>query len=306
LADAARGARRRGLLVYNPKAGGATRRVDISGVVARAASRGLDLDAVPTERPRHATELVAARLGSALDVVAVAGGDGTLGEAAEAVLGRRVPLAILPAGTANVVAREYGVAEADAAEAALFSGKTRPLTVFRAAGRACVIGAGIGFDARVMAHTVPVLKRLFGRAGIGWTATLEWLKYEFPAIEVEGVDAEGRAFRREATFVLSANTSRYGGDPILSPHADPADDLLDLVLFASRSTKTLMLFYHHLSGGKAAHLGDEGVSRMAVRSFTARSLAGYELEVQVDGDGTGTTPVTVGPAAGQVGILVPE
>ncbi len=306
MADAASGPRRRGVLVYNPAAGGAARRIDVDAVVARAAARGLDLDAVPTERPRHATELVAARLGSALDLVAVAGGDGTLGEAAEALLGGTIPIAILPAGTANVVAREYGVANADAAEEALFSGRTRPLTVFRAAGRACVIGAGVGFDARVMAHTVPILKRLFGRTGIGPTATLEWLKYEFPAIEVEGVDAEGKPFRREATFVLSANTSRYGGDPILSPHADPSDDLLDLVLFTSRSRKTLMHFYHHLSGGKAAHLADEGVSRMAVRSFTARSKAGYELEVQVDGDGAGTTPVTVGPAEGRVGILVPS
>ena len=145
------------------------------------------------------------------------------------------------------------------------SGKTRPLTVFHAAGRACLIGAGVGFDARVMVNTVPLLKRLFGRTGIGWTATLEWLRYEFPPIEVAGVDAEGRDFRREATFVVSANTARYGGDPILSPFADPEDDLLDLVLFASRSRRTLMLFYHHLSRGKAAHLADEGVSRMAVR-----------------------------------------
>jgi diacylglycerol kinase (ATP) len=297
---------RRGILVYNPKAGGAARRIDVSGVVRRAAARGLVLDAIPTERPRHATELVAARLGDALDLVAVAGGDGTLGEAAESLLGRNVPIAILPAGTTNVVAREYGVADPRMAEEGLFSARTRPLTVFHAAGRACVIGAGIGFDARVMTHTVPVLKRLFGRAGIGWTATLEWAKYEFPAIEVEGVDADGRPFRREATFVVSANTTRYGGDPILSPHANPANDLLDLVLFTSRSRRTLMLFYHHLSGGKAAHLADEGVSRMAVRSFTARSKAGYELEVQVDGDAAGTTPVTVGPAAGCVEILVPE
>ncbi|MGA7991310.1 MAG: diacylglycerol kinase family protein, partial [Thermoanaerobaculia bacterium] len=271
-----------------------------------AAARGLDLDAVPTERVRHATELVAARLGSVLDLVAVAGGDGTLGEVAEALLGGTIPIAILPAGTANVVAREFGVSDPRIAETALFSSRTRPLSVFRAAGRACVIGAGIGFDARVMAHTVPILKRLFGRTGIGWTATLEWLKYEFPPIEVEGVDAEGKPFGREATFVLSANTSRYGGDPILSPEADPADDVLDLVLFTSRSTKTLLLFYHHLSRGKAAHLSDEGVSRMAVRSFSARSKAGYELEVQVDGADAGTTPVTVGPAAGRVSILIPE
>ena len=45
---------------------------------------------------------------------------------------------------------------------------------------------------------------------------------------------------------------------------------------------------------------------MAVRSFTARSHAGYEVEVQVDGDAAGTTPVTVGPVQGHVEILVPE
>ncbi len=279
--------------------------MDVPGVVARAREKGLDLIPLPTERPRHATELVSARLGEDLALVAVAGGDGTLGEVAEALLGTDVPVAILPAGTTNVVAREYGVADAGIAEGALFSPKTRPLRVFHAAGRACVIGTGVGFDARVMTRTVPVLKRLFGRTGIGWTATIEWLTYEFPPIAVEGVDADGRRFRRDATFVLSANTSRYGGDPILSPFADPESDVLDLILFTSRSRRTLMLFYHHLSLGKAAHLADEGVSRMSVRSFTARSLAGYEVEVQVDGDGVGTTPVTVEPAEGSVKILVP-
>ena len=240
------------------------------------------------------------------DLVFVWGGDGMVQRCIDAAAGSNVTIAILPAGTTNVVAREYGVADPKVAEAALFSPRTRPLTVFHAAGRVCLIGAGIGFDARVMTYTVPLLKRLFGRAGIGWTATLEWAKYEFPQIEIEGVDADGKPFRRDATFVLSANTARYGGDPILSPQADPEDDLLELVLFTSRSRKTLMLFYHHLSGGKAAHLLDEGVSRMAVRSFTARSKAGYELEVQVDGDGAGATPVTVGSAAGRVEILVPE
>ena len=63
---------------------------------------------LPTERPRHATELVAAHLGEALDVVAVVGGDGTVAEVAEALARHAdVPIAILPTGTTNVVAREY-------------------------------------------------------------------------------------------------------------------------------------------------------------------------------------------------------
>ncbi|MGZ5381982.1 MAG: diacylglycerol/lipid kinase family protein, partial [Thermoanaerobaculia bacterium] len=190
---------RRGLLVYNPMAGGA-RRVDIPGLVARAAARGLDLLPLPTERPRHATELVAARVGMARDVVAVVGGDGTVGEVAEALLGADVPIAILPTGMANVVAREYGIGRTVAeGERALTSSRRRPMTVWRAAGQTCLIGAGVGFDARVMKNVVPWLKRAFGRTGYSWTATLEWLKYEFPPIEVTGVDAQGAPFAVEAT-----------------------------------------------------------------------------------------------------------
>lgn len=306
MAEAAAGPLRRGLLVYNPQAGGA-RRVDVAGIVARAAARNLELLALPTERARHATELVAARLGEALDLVAVAGGDGTVGEVAEALLGTDVAIAILPTGTANVVAREYGIGRTLAeAERTLTSPARRPITVWHAAGRTSLIGAGVGFDARVMKNVVPWLKRAFGRTGIGWTATLEWLKYEFPEIEVTGIGADGVPFAARATFVLAANTRRYGGDPILSPYADPENDLLDLVLFASHSRGTLARWYGRLSRGRAAHLDVEGCSRRAVRSFSARSLAGYELDVQVDGDAVTTTPFAMGAAAGRVHLVVPE
>ena len=214
-------------------------------------------------------------------------------------------MAVVPAGTTNVVAREFGVGTLALAGRALHSGRTALLTVWPSAGRSSVIGTGIGFDARVMGNAVPILKRLFGRAGIGWTATLEWFKYEFPPIEVTGIDASGEPFRREATFVLSANTRRYGGDSILAPDADPGDDLLDLVLFTSRSTADLFHFYRLLPKGRAGQLSVRGVDHFPVRSFSARSLAPYELEVQVDGDGAGKTPVSEGPAAGHVRILVP-
>jgi diacylglycerol kinase (ATP) len=296
---------RTGLLVYNPLAGG-RRRARTRGIVERAKARGLELTEWPTSGPGSATEIVKRNLAAAPDVVVVAGGDGTVGDVAAALLGTPVPLAILPTGTVNVVAREYRLGkDLGTAERHLLSPRTRPLTVWRAMGRTCLIGMGVGFDARVMKNTVPLLKRLFGRTGIGWTATLEWLKYEFPPIAVEGMDADGRPFCREATFVVAANLKRYGGDPVMSPYADPEDELLDVVFFASRSRATLIRFYHHLSRGRAEHLRDEGVSRLAVRSLMARSLAGYELDVQVDGDAAGATPATIGPALGRVQIVVP-
>ena len=297
---------RRGLLVYNPAAGGRDRTAQMAALASRARDRGVDLSLFATEGPRHATELVRAHLGERPDLVAVAGGDGTIAEAASALVGSDVPLAILPAGTTNVVARELGLGTTpeEAAES-LASTATRTLTTWPSAGRTSLICTGVGFDARVMANVNPVLKRLFGRVGFSLTATVEWARYEFPPIEVTGLDADGAPFTRRATFVIAANTSKYAGDAILSPFADPGDDLLDLVLFTSESRIDLLHFYRLLPGGRAAQLGVRGVERFPVRSFAARSLAGYELEVQVDGDAAGSTPVTVGPAGGKVRFLVP-
>jgi diacylglycerol kinase family enzyme len=298
---------KRGLLVYNPVAGGGKRVPALRALAARAKGRGLDLVEAPTTGPGSATEIVRRVLPEQPDLVVAAGGDSTVADVAAALAGTDVPLAILPTGTTSVVAREYGLgATPESAERHLHSTRTRPLTLFRAAGRPLVLCAGAGFDARVMTHFPPLLKKLLGRIGYAWTSTREWLTYEFPRLEAEGLDAEGRPFRREATFLVAANTSRYAGNPILSPFADPSDDLLEVVLFTSSSKITLFRFYQLLSRRKAGQLALEGVVRFPARELRVRSLAGYEVEVQVDGEGCGTTPLSVGPAVGKVNVVVPE
>ncbi len=298
---------KRGLLVYNPVAGGGKRVPELRGLAARAKERGLELTEAPTTGPGSATEIVRRVLPERPDLVVAAGGDTTVAEVAAALVGTEVPLAILPTGTTSVVAREYGIGTSpEAAARHLLSTRTRPLTLFRAAGRPSVLCAGAGFDARVMTHFPPLLKKLLGRVGYAWTSTREWLTYEFPRLEAEGLDAEGRPFCREATFLVAANTSRYAGNPILSPFADPSDDLLDVVLFTSSSRFTLFRFYQLLAQKKAGQLALEGVVRFPARTLQVRSLAGYEVEVQVDGEGCGTTPLSVGPAVGKVNVVVPE
>lgn len=296
-----------GLLVYNPIAGGGKRVPELRAIAGRAAKRGLLLREAPTTGLGSATEIVRRALPQKPDLVVAAGGDTTAAEVAAALIGTDVPLAFLPTGTTSVVAREYGVGPGlGLAERHLLSPARRPLTVFNAAGRPSVLCIGVGFDARVMTHFPPLLKKLIGRIGYAWTSTKEWLTYEFPRLEVEGLDAGGKTFRREATFLVAANTKRYSGNPILSPFADPADDFLDVVLFTSRSRLTLFRFYQLLSRKKAEQLGLPGVVRLPAREFTVRSLAGYEVEVQVDGEGCGTTPLAVGPALGRVQVVVPE
>jgi diacylglycerol kinase (ATP) len=298
---------RHGLLVFNPIAGGGKRIPELRAIAARAAQRGLHLQETPTTGLGSATEIVRRALPQKPDLVVAAGGDTTAAEVAVALVGTDVPLAFLPTGTTSVVAREYGVGPGlEVAERHLLSSARRPLTVFNAAGRPSVLCVGVGFDARVMTHFPPLLKKLVGRLGYVWTSTKEWLTYEFPRLEVEGLGGEGKSFRREATFLVAANTKRYSGNPVLSPFADPEDDLLEVVLFTSSSRATLFRFYQLLSRKKAEQLSLPGVVRFPARTLSVRSLAGYEVEVQVDGEGCGFTPLTVGPALGRVNVVVPE
>ncbi len=296
-----------GLLIFNPVAGGGKRVPELRAIAGRAKGRGLLLREALTTGPGSATEIARRMLTERPDVVVAAGGDTTVAEVAAALVGSDVPLAILPTGTTSVVAREYGLgATLASAERHLLSADRRPLAVFPAGGRPSILCAGAGFDARVMTNFPPLLKKLFGRVGYAWTSTKEWLTYEFPRLEIEGIDPEGKAFQREATFLVAANTKRYSGDPILSPHADPESDLLEVVLFTSASRFDLFRFYQRLSQKKAGQLSLPGVVRFPAREFRVRSLAGYEVEVQVDGEGCGMTPLTVGPALGRVSIVVPE
>lgn len=300
------GPSRRGLLVYNPAAGSSDRRRQMEELAARWAPRGLLLELLPTLQPGETSAEVRRRAAQAPDLVAVCGGDGTVGEVAAALVGSAVPLAILPAGTANVVARELGLGRSVAeAERHLASRRTAPVAVWPVAGRVSLLGVGVGYDARVMARANPRLKRLLGRAGIGVTALVEALRYDFPPLSVSGVDAGGRPFEREATLAVAANTRRYGGEFLLAPGADPSDDLLDLVLFTGRSTAALVAFHLALLRGGGAHLRRRDVERLEVRSASILSLAEREVEAQVDGDAAGTTPLTVGPVAGTVRFVVP-
>lgn len=298
---------RRGLLIYNPAAGGRITPARMHRVIARAARRGVALEERPTSGPGDATRIVAASIASNPDVIVVAGGDGTVAEAAAALIGTMIPLAILPYGTANVLAREYGAgAWARYAERCIPSRKTRALTAWRAEGRVCFMWMGVGLDARMMKGANSLLKRRLGRLGIAVTAVRDFWHYDFPALSVEGIDGNGGAFAHSATYVVACNIRRYGGEVLLAPEADPEDELVDLVIFTGRTRGALARLLFHLATRRSARPEVKDVVRVRARSVMVRAVGEAPVEVQVDGEVAGTTPAGVGPVVGRVRIVVPE
>ncbi|MEU1350996.1 diacylglycerol kinase family protein [Streptomyces sp. NPDC005795] len=176
----------------------------------------------------------AAAIVAGASLVVVCGGDGTVRAAADALAGSGVPLAVVPCGTGNLLARNLGLPlkPADALAAAL-SGGPRRIDIGRIEGdslpaRRFTAMAGAGLDAAMLENTGDRAKSAWG----------------WPAYVVAGVSSlraprmsvsirldNGPVLHRTARMVLLANVGRVQGGAALVPAAEPDDGLLDLAVF---------------------------------------------------------------------------
>jgi diacylglycerol kinase (ATP) len=293
---------KRGVLIYNPTAGQRDRRPRMLALIEEMKGRGIELVNAPTERAGHATEIVRAFRGRGVDLVAACGGDGTVSEAACGLSGSDVPLAVLPGGTSNVLARELGIPlSIDGAKELLVEGSPKRVRMLTANDRAFLLWAGAGLDARIMGRMRPMLKRWFGRAGIFYTVAPEFFRYEFPRLEIV-VDGASH----DATFAVVCHASRYAGDWIIAPDASLESEEMDVLLFSGRSRWRFFRLFQQIKAGRSGHLSG-GYGRI-VRGKTVeiRSRESYPVEIQVDGDCVLETPIICRASSEEVGILVPK
>lgn len=292
---------KRGVLIYNPTAGQRNRGSQMLALIDRMRKKGLELENAPTSGPGDATEIVLRLLPTGLDLVAVCGGDGTVSEAACGLIGSTVPLAVLPGGTSNVLARELSIPlRLEPASNLLLGGKPRPVRVLYANDRPFFLWAGVGLDARIMGHMSQFLKRWLGRTGIFFTVAPEFFRYEFPRLEVT-VDGKPH----EATFAVACNARLYAGDWVIAPDARLDSEEMEVMLFSDRNRWKFLSLFRQLQLGRAGHLS-RGIARVVTgREAIVRSLEDYPVEVQVDGDCVLETPVTCRSSSETIWILAP-
>lgn len=292
---------KRGVLIYNPTAGQKDRQIGMLAIIDAARADGLELENCPTSGPADATRLAAKAATEGVDVVAVCGGDGTIAEAAEALMGTSVPLAILPGGTSNVLAIELGIPlSPEGARHLLLEGRPRILRPGLANGRPFLLMAGIGLDARIMGKMNLRLKRLLGRGGIFFTVAPEFLGYEFPRLEVE-VDGA----RHDATFAIVCRASHYAGDWLAAPEASVENDTFDVVLFHSRKRFDILRFFLGMQRRDRSHLARPFARVVRGKVVSVRSREKYAVECQLDGDCVLETPVECRIAEKTVAVLAP-
>ena len=222
-------------LIINPISGRA-RSHDVTGRVelARAALAAFSEESriVLSERRGHVRELAAAALRDRSRMVMVWGGDGSVNEAGSALLGSQTPLAIIPAGSGNGLARELGIPLRPAAAiAAALQGRPRVIDAGELAGRPFFNVAGVGFDARIAWRFDRAPKR--GLATYVRVSARELLTYVGGTYRIDcgtpGTIAPQEV--RRALLVTVANSPQFGNGARIAPLAKLDDGRLDLVVF---------------------------------------------------------------------------
>lgn len=227
-----------------------------------------------------------------------AGGDGTINEVLNGLYPRSPPLAVLPLGTANVLAGEIGLPREPHRLAELIvNGSVRAMWPGMINGRRFAMMAGIGFDARVVHDVSIALKRRLGRLAYVLNVARH-LTREIPphfGVGIEGVC-------HKAASVIVARGRYYGGRFLLVPTASIFKPQLDVLLFPRARPMDMLRAGVALARGRLA--GASNVRLVRSRDVQVDGPAG-EL-VQCDGNILCTLPARITIAENPVALVVPQ
>jgi len=289
--------RRRVAVIYNPAAG-ARQRGRLRRLLKRLKAAGHEILLRRTEGPGDATRIAESLAEDAVDVVLAAGGDGTINEVANGLIGRPLPLAIAPLGTANVLAWELGHGLGIRRAAATVGGgevvRIRPAL---AGTRGFLLMASAGLDARVVAGVDAVLKRRLGKVAYAFAAVREIFRPTAAPIQVE-IDGEAES----AALVVVTHAAHYAGPFVIARDARLADERLTVVLLKDGRKRSLILCGMALVLNRIPRL--KSVELRRARSVVFAGPAGEP--VQSDGDVIGRMPLSVAVGDGELSLIVAD
>lgn len=294
------GGARRALLIVNPAARRALRARD-EAVEALERER-VACDVVLTKAPGHATVLARERA-SRYDLVFTVGGDGTAIEVISALAEQGPPIGVLPAGTANVLARALGIPmRVGHAVLALLHGSVGRIDLGRLQdGRHFAIGLGVGLDEAIIAGASPLMKKRVGVLAYVWSATKAAMNFQtFRA----RLTVDGQLFERQAAYVIIAN---LGSVPFLGYVLRFGEGIVhdDGVLHACVYSPTTLVDAVRLFGRilRGTAQADPAAFYVSGRHF--RLETDPPRRAQADGELLDMTPVEITVRPGAARLLIP-
>jgi diacylglycerol kinase (ATP) len=271
----------------------------------------MTFDSIATTGPGHAGEIARQEVDRGAELILVAGGDGTINEAVNGMAHSDVPLGILPAGTANVLANELGLGNSMERAAAALPDAVQEriaLGTISGAGQASasaehaspryfLMMAGVGLDADIVYNLNPRLKEATGKAAY-WIAGFSKVGHRIPEFTVQ---ANGSEYR--ASFALVSRVRNYGGDLEIAPTISLLDDEFEMVLFEGESSFGFLKYMLAVVVHQQQSM--RGITILRTRHAVFSDLRDSNIHLQVDGEYAGVTPARVELVPNALTLLVP-
>jgi diacylglycerol kinase (ATP) len=265
----------------------------------RLTAHGLQFDLHETEGPGDAEKAVRREgLDKSYDAVVAAGGDGTINEVVNGLLGTKLSLGIIPLGTVNVLALELGLLkDPERVARAIVFGPARSVNVGIANGRAFLLMMGAGFDGRVVAGVSSKLKRILGQMAY-MVSGLKEIFFNRPAELV--VDVDGIQYH--ASWAVVSNSSLYGGKYQLAPDTNLESPGFEVSLICGNTRWALIRGLLEM----ALNRKKKSVWKQVFPVKNVSITASREEPTQMDGDHFETLPLTITSAPQSLELIMPS
>lgn len=310
---------RRVALIYNPASGqhSARRTAHVQNTLAEFRKAGIEADALETHAPGSGKSLALGAVRQGYDAVLACGGDGTVHEVLQPLVGTNVALGVVPLGTANALAQNLGLGR-DPVKAVRLLLKAKPMEVpvgrifFQESNgaqswRYFTVAAGIGADALLMSSMDPELKRRYGYALYILEAVKIWATNPFPLFDASfSTNGNGEARVEQVSQLLAVRIRSFGGAlGVLAPGATLRKKDLSVVAFKTRSRMQYLRFLLATLVGRPTF--SRTIELLNADAVECRPLNGSMSSVFVEADGEvlGALPARIELARETLNLLVP-
>lgn len=289
-------------ILANPKSGATSTKQLRRSFQKYLCSQGYDVRNLTTQSLGHASELAkACHDDTQCQMVIVAGGDGTVRETVQGMVGSQKPLMIIPSGTENLLASELGFGDRLSTFIQTFEESyIRPLDLCQINGKCFTCVSGFGFDGDVM-NCVSQLRNghidYFDYASPLWQT---FWNHKFQPIQVE---LDGETIYSDKGLVIVGNASRYALGLSVLRHADVSDGLLDVCILKCAYKPHLVKHYLTILFKRHTKASDVIYRQGKHVKVTSPSK---KIKTQVDGDPGPPLPADIRVIPSAIQVMVPK
>jgi diacylglycerol kinase (ATP) len=206
------------------------------------------------------------------EVVIAVGGDGTVKLVAEALLHLQIPMGIVPAGSANGMAKEFGIIDMETAVNTIANGQRKKIHVVKINNEYCVHLSDLGFNAFVVRNFESRSSRgLWGYFLAGIKALRRWRKMDV------SVRTDDSSIIREAAMVVIANATKYGTGMVINPYGNLYDKFFEVVIVKKLSLSEVFKM-------KVTHRPYDPLKTEVLQTHQLDISSKHRVHFQVDGE----------------------